>query len=272
MIQTLPKGQPVWGVTSLDNHLYVLCGYQSFDQIEVYDITSYQLLRWLTVPGLSEMTAVDIVACGHNRCAYISDHVHNLVHRVSLSDDTVTQWPVGDKPSRLSLTQTRGVLVLCRGVRKIKEFSSEGLLLHELSLPQEVVKPWHAIQLSSGQFIVCHGGLNEQIHRVCLIGSDGNVVKSYGGPKGSASQQMNVPVHMAVDRNEFVFVVDINNRRVLLLSPELTYVREVVSSEQFTFKPSTFHLDCDRDRLYVADNEYVNGRAVAGQLIVFGTS
>ena len=43
---------------------------------------------------------------------------------------------------------------------------------------------------------------------------------------------MSVPVHMAVDRNKFVFVVDLDNDRVLLLSPQLTYVREVVSPDR----------------------------------------
>jgi len=47
------------------------------------------------------------------------------------------------------------------------------------------------------------------------------VVKTFGGPAGSGSQQMNVPAHMAVDRNGFV--ADVNNERVLILSPMLTY-------------------------------------------------
>ena len=68
---------------------------------------------------------------------------------------------------------------------------------------------------------MCHGNRDDPVHRVCLIGSDGSVVKSFGGPKGSGSQQMNVPAHMAVD----AIVVDVNNDRVLLLAPLLTYVR-----------------------------------------------
>jgi len=216
VIRTLPEGELVRGVTSFDNHLYVLRGNKSSEQIEVYDIDSYRLVHYLTVPVLGNRS--DIVACGHNRCAYISDKSHNSVHRVSLPDATVTQWPVHDEPAGLSLTRTHGVLVTCRKVRQIKEFSTDGQLLHVLTLPQDVVSPLHAIQLSSGQFIVCHGNIAGPLHRVCLIGSDGSVIKSFGGPKGSGSQQMNVPLHMAVDRNEFVFVVDMNNDRVLLLS------------------------------------------------------
>jgi len=263
VIQTLPEGEPVVGVTSLDNHLYVLRGNKSSEQIEVYDIDSYRLVRSLTVPGLG--IREDIIACGYNRCAYISDRSHNSVHRVALPDATATHWPVNDKPERLSLTYTQGVLVTSLKVRKIKEFSTDGQLLHELTLPQDVVSPWHAVQLSSEQFIVCHVFPS---HRVCLIGSDGSVVKSFGGPKGSGSQQMNVPVHMAVDRNEFVFVVDMNNRRVLLLSPQITFVREVVSLDQCQWGPKRVHLDSDRGRLYVTDNEFKDGKYTAGRVVV----
>jgi len=100
MIQTLPEREPVKGVTSLDNHLYVLRANKSSEQIEVYDIDSYRLLRCLTVPDLAD--ADDIVACEHYRCAYISDWSHSSIHRVALSNATVTHWPVNNTPARLS--------------------------------------------------------------------------------------------------------------------------------------------------------------------------
>jgi len=251
------------GMTSLDNHLYVLRANKSSEQIEVYDIDSYRLVRALTVPGLGDLVQ-DIVACRHNRCAYISDRSHDSIHRVALSDAAATCWPVDDKPAHLSLTYTHGVLVTCREVRKIKEFSTDGQLLYVLTLPQDVVSPWHAVQLSSGQFIVCHGFPADPLHRVCLIGSDGSVVKSFGGSPGSGSQQMNVPIDMVVDRNGFVFVVDVYNRRVLLLSPRLTYVREI----SLGGRPARLHLDSDRGRLYVAGNEKRDDRMTAGRVVV----
>ena len=61
---------------------------------------------------------------------------------------------------------------------------------------------------------------------------------------------------MAIDRNEFVFVVDCNNRRVLLLSPQLTYILEVVSREQSKWWPIRVHFDSVRGRLHVADIEF----------------
>ena len=223
VIWSLPRGEPVRGVTSLDNRLYVLRFKETLDQIEVYDIDTFHILRRLTVRGLP----FDIVACGHNRCVYIYDTMHESIHRLALPDATVTQWPVNGRPAGLSLTIIHGVLVTCPNVRKIKEFSTDGQLLLQLTLPEDVVFPWHSIQLSSGEFIVCHGRVYDQVNRVCLIDSDGSVVRLFGGPAGAGSQQMCVPRYMAVDRNGFVFVVDVNIR-VLLLSPTLTYVRELV--------------------------------------------
>ena len=267
MIQTLPEREPVGGVTSLGNRLYVLRARAS-EQVEVYDIDSFQLLHCLTVPGLR--SAADITACAHNRCAYISDWSQQSVHKAELPgpDAAVTYWPVRDPPTRISISVRHGVLVTCTEVRKIKEFSTDGQLLQTVDLSQIVVTPWHAIQLCSGEYVVCHGNVHDLLHRVCLIGSDGQVVKSYGTVEGSGSKRMNVPAHLAADRNGFVFIVDMQNCRVLLLSPSLTYIREVVTCTQLKWRPGRVHLDVDAQHLYLADNEYKDGRFTAGRVVV----
>jgi len=125
VLQTLPEAEPVFGVTSLDNLLYVLRGFKSSEPIEVYDTDSYQLQQRITVPGLDD--GVDIVACAHNRCAYISDQSKNCIHRVGLPNGAhVTKWPVNDKPWFLSVTDTHAVLVTCAVVRKIKSLVLTG--------------------------------------------------------------------------------------------------------------------------------------------------
>jgi len=162
------------------------------------------------------------------------------------------------------------VLVTCREVRKIKEFSSHGELLRELTLPDDVINPHHAIQLTSGQFIVCHGHRDDTVHRVCRISVDGrDIVKSHGGQPGSDIGQYNVPFRLAVDNNEFVLVVDINNRRVKLLSPTLDYIRQVVTSDKLKWDPDRLYLDTQRRRLYVAENEFKDDKYTAGRVVVF---
>ena len=261
----LLQGDGVWGVTILDNVIYVLRR-KDVEQIAAYDADSYRLRKKFSVPDLR--VAYGIVACPHCQCLYVSGSYDSCVHRVALINDAVTNWSVYDTYQGLSVTDTHSVLVTCDKVRKIKEFSTDGKLLRQIQLPKDVVSPWHTIQLSSGEFIVCHGRTGDPVHRVCLIDSNGHVVKSYGGPKRSGTQQMNVPIHLTVDRNGFIFVADLNNDRVLLLSPALTFVREVLSRDQLEWTPLRIWLDSDIRRLYVAVGKWEIDKYTAGRVVV----
>ena len=262
-------------MTSLDNQFYLLRRKPS-EQIEVYDVDSYCLQRCLNVPRCG--TVYDMVACGHNRCIYVADtsHIHKValpggaVRKWSLNEGSglLSKWSVNEVSGLLSLTVAHNVLVTCCKVRKIKEFSTDGKLLREIVLPQDVCSPLHTVQLSSGELVVCHGDSGDPLHRVCLIGSDGQIVKSHGGPPGAGNQQVNLPAHMGVDGNDFIFVADQNNRRVLLLSPTLTYIRDVVSPGQLKWFPVRLSLDVQRRRLYVADDEYKDSKYTTGRVIV----
>ena len=69
---------------------------------------------------------------------------------------------------------------------------------------------------------------NYTIHRVCVVGDDGEVTRSYGGQRGSDVGQLNNPCHLAVDKDsQFIFVADRLNARVVLLSPTLEFVRHI---------------------------------------------
>ena len=180
------------------------------------------------------------------------------VHRLDV-EGAVTRWTVNDKPYGLSVNaaHTGNVIVTCRVVRKVKVFSTHGDLLRELMVPSDVINPWHAIQTRSGQFIVCRGGRGDPVHRVCMMSDDGrHIVHSHGGQRGSNTDQSGWLVHLAVDDNEFVFVADVFNRRVTLLSPTLEYVRQVVSRDQLKWWPHRLYLDRQRRQLYVAEIEW----------------
>jgi len=265
VVHRLPEGEPVMGVTSLADEVYVLRRKEQRDQVEVYDVINYSLKRRLTVTNIREL--FDMTSCEHNRCVYIADSIVWLIQRLDVQG-AVTQWAVNDKPGGLSVNAAHNVLVTCCAVRKIKEFSSHGEFLRELSLPHDVITPWHAIQTRNGEFIVCHSG--GAVHRVCKISADGrDIIKSHGGQPGSYIGLYNGPIHLAVDNNEFVFVVDINNQRVTLLSPPLVYVRQVVSPDDLKGWPYCMCLDIYRRRLYVADNEWKAGKYTAGRVVVF---
>jgi len=266
LVHTLPEGEPVVRVTSLLDEVYVLRE-KVRDQVEVYDVINYRLQRRLTVPNIGGLT--DMTSCEHYRCVYIGDPIVECMHRLDVQG-AFTQWAVNDQPVGLSVNAAHNVLVTCWFVRKIKEFSSHGDLLRELTLPDDVIHPWHAIQTSNGGYIVCHGRYGDAVHRVCKISADGcDIIKSHGGQPGSDIGLYNMPVRLAVDNNEFVFVADVNNRRVTLLSPTLDYIRQVVSRDDLKWMPNRLYLDIHRRRLYVADNEWKASKWTAGRVVVF---
>ena len=259
LVHTLPEGEPVGGVTSLADEVYVL-RQKERDQIEVYDVINYRLQRCITVPNICGLT--DMISCEHYRCVYIADDGVECIRRLDVQGAT-TRWAVNDKPWGLSVNAAHNVLVTCPHVREIKEFSSHGYLLRELTLPDDVINPSHAMQTRNGEFIVCHGGVYNAVHRVCKISADGdNIIQSHGGQPGPEICQYCAPVHLAVDDNEFVFVADLNNRRVTLLSPTFDYVRQVVLGDNLKWFPSRLCLDVNRRRLYVTDSEYTAGRVL----------
>jgi len=265
VVHTLPEGIPVGGVTSLADEVYVLRS-KARDQVEVYDVINYRLQRCLTVPNLRALT--DMTSCEHYRCVYISDHDVDRIHRLDVQG-AATEWAVNGKARGISVNAAHNLLVTCDAVGKIKEFSSHGDLLRELTLPGDI-NPFHAIQTRNGEFIVCHGGLDDAVHRVCKISADGgDITQSHGGQRGSDVGQYYVPAHLAVDNNEFVFVADLNNQRVTLLSPTLDYIRQVVSPDDLKWVPDRMCLYAPRRRLYVVDNEWKDHKCTAGRVVVF---
>ena len=270
VVRKLHEGEVVAGVTSLADEVYVLREKER-DQVEVYDVINYRLQRRLTVPKNIRVFE-DMTSCKHYRCVYIYDDSGECIHRLDVQG-AFTQWTVKGRPRGILVNAAHNVLVTCRDVRKIKEFSSHGDLLRELKLPVAVINPWHAIQTRNGEFIVCHGGLRDDaVCRVCKISADGrHIIHSHGGQPGSDTGQYYWPIRLAVDNNEFVFVADYDNRRVTLLSPTLDYIRQVVSPDDLKGGPYGLCLDVHRRRLYVADIELKDSKFTAGRVVVLRT-
>ena len=182
IVHTLPEGLAVIGVATLGGEIYVL-RWKEREEVEVYDVITYLLQRCLTAPNAKVFN--DVTSCEHFLCLYISDPFVGYVHRVDLQSNA-TKWPVSDGPLCLSVNADHNLIVTCDKVRKIKEFSPRGELLRDVTLPDDVTNPWHTIQLTSGQFIVCHGNIDDPVQGVSMISADGRqIVRSHGGQPGS---------------------------------------------------------------------------------------
>ena len=115
VVHTLPEGQPVRGVTSLADEVYLLRRKQR-DQVEVYDVITCRFQRYLTVPNARTFT--DMTSCERNRCVYIANDIVKCIHRLDVQG-AVTQWAVNDEPRGLSVNAAHNVLVTCRGVKSL---------------------------------------------------------------------------------------------------------------------------------------------------------
>jgi len=232
----------VHGMTSVDDELFVLLDRQNDKQVGVYSINDYQLLRHLIVPGFNPPLHHDITSCVRNKCLYMSDHDNSCIHRYELANNATSKWSVPGKPFCLSVTPSGNLLVTCREPNKLVELSVDsGECVREIALQLDIVDPEHSVLLTTGQLVVCHGYSSlfgsDNLHRVCVVGDDGKVTRSYGGQYGSDVGQLEYPCHLAVDKDsQFIFVADHSNGRVVLLSPTLEFVRYVIEGIVFPLR------------------------------------
>jgi len=254
----------VLGVTSVDDELFVLL-HRDVNQVAVYSINDYRLLRHLNLPGL-ETHWNDLTSCVRHKCLYVCDSDNKCIHMHDLARRAISRWranrtlatrkwSVPYRPCGLSVTPVGGnLLVTCPWSNKLVELSADsGQCVREIALQSDIVCPWHGVQLTTGQYVVCHGLLEDNLHRVCIVDdAGGRVTRSYGGQRGSDVGQLYGPRHLAVDEDShFIFVADRDNNRVVMLSPTLEFVRYI--SEGLS-QPRRLYLHHSTRRLYVGQS------------------
>jgi hypothetical protein len=247
-IRELRIDKEVTGLTTLNNQLYVGEGYFECDEIKVFDMKAdkFTQLSSIKIPRL--LFVNDMTSCSRHQCVYISDPDNQVVHRIDNRNE-ITQWSVNDRPQGLSVNLSHNVLVTCDQVGKMKEFTTDGQLIREIKLQSDIVHPWHTIELTTGQFVVSQGWSSDPLHRVCIVNDAGKVLQSYGGQSGL----LKWPVRLAV-MNDFIIVADYENSRVLMLSPELSFIRELTSG----FNPWRMCIEQQTRRMFITYNRKLN--------------
>jgi len=239
----------VVGVTSVDDELFVLL-HQDDNQVDVYSINDYRLLRHLNLRGFKKHYNNDLTSCVRHKCLYASDCDNKCIHRYELATSATRKWSVPGEPCGLSLTPSGNLIVTCQEPNKLVELSVDsGQCVREITLHSDIMMPWHGVQLTTGQYVVCHG-LWGSLHRVCVVDDDGRVTRSYGGQRGSGVGQLHLPRHLAVDEDsQFIFVADRFNDGVVVLSPTLEFVGYI--SEGLSY-PYRLYLHHATRRLYLS--------------------
>ena len=237
------------GVTSLDNEVFVLLK-QDINQVAVYSISNNQLLRHLNIPEYKPHCYSDITSCVRRRCLYMSACDNCCIHRYELASRASSEWSVGGRPLGLSVTPGGNLLVTFCWPNKLVELSGDsGQRVREIALQACIRWPWHSVQLTTGQLVICRGLENDNRHQVCVVGDYGKLASSYGGQRGSDVGQLHSPRYMAVDEDsQSLYVADENNGRVVMLSPTLEFVRYIVEGLS---RPHHLCFDHTTRRLYV---------------------
>jgi len=240
----------VAAITSLGDDVFVLRW--SGSQVEVYDARTFALQRHITIPGLGSPSN-GLAASIHYDCLYASDWHNSRIHRVDLSDSSaVKQWSVASRPAGLSVNKEHNVVVACNGAHKLQEYTTHGTLVREISLQQVgVSNPFHAVQLSTGDYVVSH---DTSPGAVSVIGVDGQVVRSYSQSQASNVGPMSWPRSLAVTKNDDILVADLGNIRILSLDSSLSSAHELVLPVDNAIQsPLGLFLDELRKRLYVGE-------------------
>ena len=248
VIKKISRDNDVLSVTSVDDKLFVLL-LRDNRQVPVYSINDYQLLRHLNVPGLKPDYNSDMTSCVRYKCLYMSDWNNNCIRRYHLASSAIRKWSVPDIPYGLSVTPSGNLLVTCLPNKLVELSADSGQCVREIALQSDIVNPRHGVQLTTGQLVVCHGSGEDSLYQVCVVGDDGKVTRSYGGQCGSDVGQLDCPCHLAVDKDsQFIFVGDLYNDRVVLLSPTLEFVRYVIEEMS---EPHRLYLHQATRRLFI---------------------
>jgi len=203
------------------------------------------------IPGLGSQ-CFGLVACIHNNCLYASDCNNHVIHRVDLSgSNAVVKWFVGRDPAGLSVNKAHNVVVMCCKANKLQEYTTCGSLVRQINLQQAgLFKPWHAVQLSTGDYAVSQ---DTSPGVVSVVGLDGQVVCSYD--QASDLGPVDYPGSLVVTKNDEVIVADDDNCRILSLSSSLSSGQVLAMPVDIRIEyPCGLCFDEPRGRLYVSEH------------------
>jgi len=260
-VRILPSNvyEAIQGITTLGDRLYIVK--DKSREIDVFNAADYTRLDPIPV---DISYPYSLVACSKHNCLYSTDESYSdttdnwtyYIHKVVLSTSSLEKWVVQGMPVGLSIMKSHNLLVSIRDPQpyeseKLLEYTTEGKLLRVINLDISIDYLYHAVELSTDIFVICHTGVEH--HRVCTVDGDGQILRTYGGFLGSGVGELNLPLNLATDKHGNVFVADRKNNRVQLLSSNSDYLEEVKITEIKLNTPHRIHFDQVTSRLYVSD-------------------
>ena len=236
----------VSGIGSSREELFITL--QQSSDILVYNIHTLAFQRNVTVKGL--INPWDIAV--HANVLYASEFQDKFVHRIHLTKAKNSNWFVDSTELTLSITKEGNVVVTCYDLHTIIEYTTTGTIVRKIrvdSIGNDItIGVPHAIKLEDDQFLICHNAKDH--NHVCIIDSNGTLMKSYGNGKGFGFGQLDVPCYLAIDENDFILVFEYYNNRITYLNSSLEYIKELFFRISDVPKPRRIHLH--NETLYIS--------------------
>jgi len=241
-------------VTLLDNELFALPE-PSAGNLNVYDAGDYMSHGTISIPVFS-CNFVDMAACCFYHCLYLANAFtpNTCIVRLQMPSKLST-WEVSDMNSEttVAVTSSHHLLVVCGtgSSKSLKLFSTDGVLHKTVKLQPDLVNLNSVAELMPGHYVITRGRHSSDLHQVCVINSEGKVLHAYGGFQGSYQTLMNTPVEAAIDKDGFVYVVEANGSRLIVLTKELDYVHCINLHADYLKSRPRLKIDNETRRLYV---------------------
>jgi len=248
-------------VTSLDKELFALK--KSSPQLDVYDAISFKRRGSITIPNCTA-NFIDIAACSFHHCVYILNatyaaddkHSKSTIIRLEMPSKH-SQWKVENLSSdaAISVTSSHRVLVsFGGGSSKLHLFSTNGVPLDTVELHRDITSMNCAVELVPGQYVVTHGRDYDALHRICVVNSEGKILHTFGGLRGSHPSLLDTPSGVVVDKDGFVYVSDEKNNRLIVLTQDLNCLlcmQGVFPNSSRSNIHRTLKVDKESGRIYV---------------------
>lgn len=248
------------GVTKLQNTILVISRAPE-TVIQVFkDQNPFCLQK--TIEQSEILWPEDIVSSEKQGCVYISDKESKCIWKIRSKTDhhyEVTNWCNAGFPFTMSVSSD-GQLAMVRSdyLRPVLEIhNSDATLLCSINLPRYIQNPRHAVETSTGSFVILHDwtSISKKV-KLCIseLTRSGWVFHHFV-PQND-EQQLGVPYQLALDSDDRVLVADHWNYRMILLNSDLTWNQTCLMKHKNDEKqrPRRMHYDEMKKQLIVAGN------------------
>lgn len=159
-------------------------------------------------------------------------------------------------PLGIDLDRSGTVFVADTGNHRVQIFSSQGNFMAKIDIPPGKIKPADPTDVAVDEARKRCYVVDNDNHRILSYSLENlKLIETYGTP-GSEKRNFNYPFLMALDKNKYLYVVEVINTRVQILNPDGLFVNFIggwgVESGEF-YRPKGVALD-RQNRIYVSDS------------------